>query len=132
MGAQLDFFTPPPPTEAEEIARHRRSWESPWGWTPEVGGFCSVHGLTAVLETPRLMKDEDDGHEWHLKELYCYTETCRLLEERPDGSWLAVIEMGEHDWFGNGVHRWHKDGTRLILPILNMWPPVNKLSERGY
>jgi len=54
--------------------------------------------------------------------LYCYTEECRLIEQRADGKWLAVIEMGE-------VHGkpWHKDGTRLLLGERDIWPPVRRL-----
>jgi hypothetical protein len=52
-------------------------------------------------------------------------EQCRLLEQRPDGSWLAMIEMGE-------VHGrpWHKDGKRLILEDADIWPPTRELWKR--
>jgi glycerate kinase len=46
------------------------------------------------------------------------------------GRRLAVIEMGERDWYGTGVHRWDKDGTRVILEICDIWPPVPLLQKQ--
>ena len=42
--------------------------------------------------------------------MYAYDERCRLVEKRPDGKWIGVIEMGMV-W----GHTWAKDGTRVIL-----------------
>lgn len=112
---QLDLFAPeppPPPVRRTPEEEQRHSWAVCWPeWEgPRVGGYCEVDEICATKE--------EGG------QIYCYTELCRLLEERPDGSWLAVIEMGE-------VHGkpWDKDGTRLILPITNIWPPVRILRE---
>jgi hypothetical protein len=114
MPLQLDIFELPPPTLAEkralQEAQQRQSWKLFWDWDgPTVGGFCTIQSCHAKLE--------GGG------EIYAYTELCRLIEERPDGTWLAVIEMGERDWYGKGVHRWSKDGTRVILGALDIWAP---------
>jgi hypothetical protein len=42
--------------------------------------------------------------------MYAYDERCRLIEKRPDGKWIGVIEM-VMVW----GHPWAKDGTRVIL-----------------
>lgn len=91
----------------ENHIRSRRICWPEWDG-PEVGGLCSVAGCIAQKE---------DG-----SPLYCYTETCRLLELRPDGSWLAVIEMGEV-W----GKPWPWDGTRLILEETDIWAPTRQL-----
>lgn len=96
----------------ERIEYHQRMRLVCWPeWSgPAVGGFCEVGTCIA--------KKAEGGM------IYAYTELCRLLDHRDDGTWLAVIEMGE-------VHGkpWHKDGTRLILEETDIWPPVRLLSE---
>lgn len=97
--------------QVERVEHHRRSRKVCWPeWDgPAVGELCDVCELIA--------QQEDGGT------IYAYMEQCRLLEERPDGTWLAVIEMGI-------VHGkpWYKDGTRLILGDLDIWPPVRQLA----
>ncbi len=112
MSIQLDLFAPTPKPPRDRIAEHIRSWEVCWPeWDgPRVGGYCEVHTIGAQIE--------GGGY------TYCYMELCRLLQERPDGSWLAVIEMGEIRG-----EPWIKDGTRLILPIDSIWPPVRLLRQ---
>lgn len=100
----------------ERIEAHRQSRRACWPeWAgPAAGELCDVAGCTVRKE---------DG-----TTIYAYTEQCRLLEQRPDGSWLAVIEMGT-------VHGkpWPGDGTRLILEDTNIWPPTRELwkARRG-
>jgi len=62
---------------------------------------------------------EDNGSQF-----YCYMETIRLVEEREDGRWIGVIDMGL-------VHGtpWSKDGTRLVLTVDGM-EPANKWAWR--
>lgn len=96
--------------ESKALVTHKRHWQVCWNWAgPEVGGFCEVN--TPIVDT-------DDG-----KQLYAYMERCRLLELRPDGRWLVEIAMGE-------VHGepWYKDGTRLLLRVLDIWPPTRDLA----
>ena len=101
--------------EADEADRrrleaHRQQLRACWPeWEgPRVGGLCEV--AQPVVRT-------EDG-----QTTYAYSEQCRLIERRPDGTWLAVIEMGE-------VHGkpWWKDGTRLILEEVEIWAPVQQL-----
>lgn len=117
MSTQLDMFVAPPPTRADFEDQQRKSWKVCWDWDgPTVGGFCTIDTIGTRVE--------GGGN------IYAYTELARLLEERPDGTWLAVIEMGERDWYGTGVHRWDKDGTRVILEICDIWPPVPLLQKQ--
>jgi hypothetical protein len=114
MPVQLDIFTAPPPTlaeyKAQQEAKQRESWKSCWDWGgPVVGGYCTIQTCRTTLEAGGVTG--------------AYTELCRLLEERPDGSWLAVIEMGEFEWCGGKRGPWHKDGTRVILGITDIWAP---------
>jgi hypothetical protein len=98
--------------ELEHVRRHREAWRYCW---PEWGG----PRVGELVEVAECIAKQEDG-----TPLYAYMESCRLLEERPDGSWLAVIEMGE-------VHGepWLKDGTRLLLAVTDIWPPTRQLWE---
>lgn len=61
---------------------------SVFGWRgPEVGGMCEID--IPIPDTP-------DG-----SSLYCYMEQARLIEQQPDGLWLAEIAM-PGDWLKNG------------------------------
>jgi len=86
--------------EARREAILLHSWHA-WGWSgPEVGGLCEID--LPIVDTP------EGGS------LYCYTEQARLIEQRPDGRWLAVIEMGDG---------WHKDGRQVLLERDRIGPP---------
>jgi hypothetical protein len=68
-----------------------------------VGDLVNTNGICGTLE---------DGSKF-----YCYMETIRLVEERGDGRWIGVIDMGL-------VHGkpWCKDGTRMVLTVDGMEP----------
>lgn len=104
---QPDLFAAIEAAEAERqrIEQHRRQLQSCWPeWPgPEVGGLCSVNSTVV---------QQEDG-----ESIYAYKATCRLLEQRPDGTWLAVIE---------GESRW-RDEVRLILAETDIWAPVRQL-----
>jgi hypothetical protein len=90
--------------DAEDRQRHY--WRVLWDWDgPAVGEICEID--TCVVPTA-------NG-----RSLYCYTEQVRLIELMPDGRWLAEISMGEVRG-----KPWHKDGTRVLLGICDIWPPV--------
>lgn len=99
-------------TAHRHFVRHCESRRICWPeWEgPTVGGLCEVANCIAQKE---------DG-----SSLYAYMEQCRLIERRPDGTWLAVIEMGEV-W----GKPWSKDGTRLVLEETDIWPPTKRLWE---
>ena len=91
--------------------RHRASWGYCWGWSgPEASQPCEISSCVP-----------GDGR----LNIYAYMERCMLLEERPDGLWLAEIAMGIRDG-----KPWHKNGTRVLLGIMDIWPPVRDLSVR--
>ena len=80
------------------------SWAT-WGWEgPTVGGACEID--IPVAET------EEGGS------LYCYCERARLIEQRPDGRWLAAIEMPGD---------WCKNGRRVLLERYYIGPPRSEL-----
>jgi hypothetical protein len=99
--------------EARE-ASHRRSWKVCWGWDgPVAGETASISSVFAQCV---------DG-----RTIYAYTEKVRLVEQQADGRWLAVINMGEVRG-----KAWWKDGTQVLLGILDIWPPVDDLrAARG-
>lgn len=107
MNAQLELFFVP----------SAKSWTQEDYWAslgydgPEPGRFCSIDRIIVELE--------GGGS------IYAYMEQCRLIEKRPDGRWLAVIEMGI-------VHGapWGKDGTLVILSVDEIWPPMRRPTER--
>ena len=63
---------------------------------PAPGRYCDINPLCVELEAGG--------------SIYAYMEQCCLVEKRPDGKWIGVIEMGMV-W----GHTWAKDGTRVIL-----------------
>lgn len=80
---------------------------------PKVGGHCQVHYITAM--------HLDDGQEY-----YHTGERVLLLEHRADGCWIGKIDHDEETlekapWMADG------NGTMLVLPITNIWPPTNDL-----
>ena len=85
---------------ARQEANLLHSWKT-WGWHgPKAGELCDVD--LPIVDTP------DGGS------LYCYTEQARLIEQQPDGLWLAVIEMpGE----------WFKNGRQVLLDRYWIGPP---------
>lgn len=98
-------------------AQHRKSWMLCWGWEgPEVGKPCDINSCGVKLAEPD--PEKYNGSET----IYAYMERCILLEERPDGYWLAEISMGI-------VHGkpWYKDGTKVLLSINDIWPPTRDI-----
>jgi hypothetical protein len=86
-------------------------WEICWGWEgPEIGGYCEVNNLLA--------KEESGNVAYH------YCETCKILDRLSDGNYLVII--AEEAVTGRPFIN---DGTKLILPKENIWPPVKVLSE---
>ena len=76
------------------------SWDT-WGWAgPSEGGECEI-------DTP-IVPTEEGGM------LYCYCERARLVAQRPDGKWIAIIDMPGD---------WHKNGRRLVLDRYDIGPP---------
>lgn len=100
--------------QAAQLAREesqRRSWLCCWDWLgPSVGQPCTIDTCCVTLEAGGSM--------------YAYMERCMLLEELPDGRWLAEIAMG-NVW----DKPWPKDGTRVFLSICDIWPPVSDLRK---
>jgi hypothetical protein len=89
----------------------RDSWRYCWNWSgPKVGEPCSID--SCVVE-------QEDG-----TPIYAYMERCMMIEQRPDGRWLAEIAMGE-------VHGkpWPKDGTRVVLSVCDIWPSIADLRK---
>ena len=90
--------------DARREANLLHSWAM-WGWQgPQAGELCDID--IPIPDTP-----EGGG-------LYCYTEQARLIEQQPDGLWLAVIEM-PGEWFKNGrqvllERQWIGPPRRLI------------------
>lgn len=104
--------------KTEYELRHRHSWRVCWNWDgPTAGGACDIHTCCVTLAEPV------EGNT--LRTIYAYIERCILLEERPDGTWLAEIAMGI-------VHGkpWHKDGTRVLLKTTDIWPPTRDLMKQ--
>ena len=97
-----DLFTAQESAErdARREANLLHSWAA-WGWHgPVAGELCDID--IPIVDTP-------DG-----RSLYCYTEQARLIEQQPDGLWLAVIEMpGE----------WFKNGRQVLLERYWIGPP---------
>jgi len=107
MFSQLDLFEVPEKTRIPWTNKHY--WTS-LGWDgPTPGGHCDITG-SIIVEL------ESGGS------IYAYMEQCRLIEKRQDGKWLAVIDMG----IVHG-HPWGKDGTRVILPEEQIWPPMREM-----
>lgn len=115
---QLSF-----PEDWNEEARNRETmedWAVCWPeWEgPKAGGFCSVHEICAELL--------ESG-----EQAYHYAARVRLIELRPDGKWIGKIEYPEQKL---RVCPWmNKDqGRLLLLPVWNIWPPVDDLNRRDY
>lgn len=101
---QLDLFSKPQKPKCP-IEEHRYLWKICWNWDgPTVGGYCEVH-------TPIVRTTEGNS-------LYCYMERCRLIENK-GSEWIAEIDMP--DFQGES---WEKNGTQIILGILDIWPPI--------
>ena len=97
---------------AKAEASHRESWRLCWGWGgPIAGELCEVNRCVVQREAGGTV--------------YAYMEQCRLIEQRPNGQWLAVIEMGEV-W----GKPWWKDGARLLLGVLDIWPPTKWIRQQ--
>ncbi|APG24091.1 hypothetical protein [Syntrophotalea acetylenica] len=116
---QLGLFetTTAPQDKGSAIARHKHLWRVCWGWDgPAVGGYCEVNQLCADLATPAAGGPSC---------IYAYMERCKILQQLDDDHWLCEIAMGI-------VHGqpWDKDGTRVILDTLNIWPPTRDLRRR--
>lgn len=107
--------------EALELKLHRESWMCCWRWKgPEVGGFIEVH--TPIVKRKVPLKCE--GTEWSdgpftEKTVYAYMEQARVLtiEGR---TVTAVLE-------GNNYPQ-NKDGTEIILDLLDIWAPTRFLN----
>jgi hypothetical protein len=99
MSEQPDLFAE---VEAEDRATKRiaLNWRDR---RPAVGDYVNTNGICGTLE---------DG-----STLYCYTERVRLVEQRHDGKWIGVIDMGLV-W----GKPWCKDGTRLVMGLEDMQP----------
>lgn len=115
-------------TEAKEIAddkalaEHRRSWKCCWDWDgPTVGGLLDVHSTMATLKTP-IQCEPDDQHDrpYAQKVIYAYMEQARVLEI--DGRTVTAVLEG-NDYPGT------KDGTVIILDMLDVWAPVKHLNS---
>ena len=92
--------------EALQLKLHRESWMCCWRWKgPEVGGFIELHSVFGK---------KADG-----ESIYAYMEQCRVtkIEGR---TVTAVLE-------GNNYPQ-NKDGTVLILDLLDIWPPTRFLN----
>lgn len=108
----IDLFAEQEAAERDARREHilLHSWRT-WGWNgPTVGGLCEV-GMP-IVATP-------DG-----PSLYCYMEQARLLEQRADGMWLAVIEMGNVRG-----EPWFKDGRHVLLRRDEIAPPRQWIRE---
>lgn len=109
LNGQLDLF--------EAAPRVVRQWTRAEHWDslgydgPASGRLCDIDTLCVDLESGG--------------SIYAYMEQCRLIEHRPDGKWLAVIEMGTT----HGTP-WGKDGTRVLLSEDDIWPPMRQPIER--
>lgn len=113
VNAQLDLFSEVPDTFGARIREPSRAaqWKMVGYDGPAPGRYCDIDDCLADLE--------NGG------KIYSIFEQCRLIERRPDGRWLAVIEMGL-------VHgaQWSKDGTRVLLDEDNIWAPMRLPYER--
>jgi len=98
-------------------ARHMELWRYCWNWDgPTPGGYCEIDNC--------VVNRADGGT------IYAYMERCRLIEKQSTGLWIAEIAMGVRDWKGNGQpYQWEKDGTRVLLSILDIWPPTRDLNQ---
>lgn len=99
-----DLFAAQENAEREALREDalQSSWDV-WGWSgPVVGEMCEID-----LPCP----DTVEGGR-----LYCYTELARLIEQRPDGLWIAEIAMPEP---------WAKNGRRVLLSREWVGPPRN-------
>jgi len=99
--------------EAEKHQKHL--WKACWDWDgPEAGKHCDIDSCVVRKENGETV--------------YAYMEQAKLIEERPDGTWLAVIDMGVDNWWGSeNPFTWPHDGTRVILEIGDIWPPTRIL-----
>ena len=102
--------------EAEE--HQKELWRLCWDWDgPKAGEHCEID--------TRVVSKEDGGT------VYVYMEQAKLIEERPDGTWLAEIDMGVANWWDSKTpFKWPHDGTRVILRICDIWPPVRELRKK--
>jgi hypothetical protein len=115
---QLNLFADT--RQRDALESHKESWRYCWNWDgPEVGGYCQLDVICATLETPYAHPDTGAL----ITQTYAYMERCRLIEKRADGKWLAVIDMGI-------VHGepWYKNGTRIIMDELEVWPSVRDIN----
>lgn len=104
---QLGLFDPP----KQDPNEYQRSlWKSCWDWDgPVLGKLCTINSCT--------VQKVEGGM------IYAYTELCRLVEERTDGSWIGCIEMKARGW-NLPLLPWPKDGICVILQIIDIWPPM--------
>jgi len=99
-----------------EFASPAYAWTREQYWSslgydgPVPGRYCNIEPLIAELEAGGT--------------IYAYMEQCRLVEKRPDGRWLAVIDMGI-----TNRAKWCKDGTRILLSEDEIWPPMRQPIE---
>ncbi len=97
--------------ERKKAEQDHIEWWKRFDWSgPTVGSLCEVG--VCIADTP------DGGR------LYCYWEQCRLIEQLPDGRWLAEIAEGI-------VHGepWPKDGRRVVLSVLEIDPPRKAMRQ---
>jgi hypothetical protein len=109
---QLELFAS---AEKEDAIRdHMKIMRCCWPeWDgPKVGYYCSVGECCATHE---------DG-----TEAYHYMERVKLLSQRDDGLWLGVIEHSERT-IARAPWVAESNGTRLLLDILDIWPPTDDL-----
>lgn len=97
--------------DEEHMARMRRCWPE-WDG-PREGLHCQVGQICAEHEADGVVG-------------YHYTERCRLLHQREDGCWIAVIDHAQ-DTLESAPWMAASNGVRLVLPLSSIWPPVDDL-----
>lgn len=95
-----------------QINEHIESWRICWDWDgPKEGEYAEVNNCTAW---------EYDNKE----RCYHYMAPVKLLKQINATHWLAQIDYPEE----LGEHFIEQNKIRLLLDILDIWPPCGRLS----
>lgn len=96
-----------------KINHHKKMWKICWDWEgPTPGGRCQVDNVVAY--------DYDNKRSCG----YWYCAPCKIIGEISKNKWLVVV-----DYVTDQKYLLDLNGTRLLLDITDIWPPVRDLQD---